>query len=106
WRSHERGVFAKHHFDINLGRMTITCPAGQVERISFGSTAQFSAETCASCWLRPLCTDSPAGRTVAIAADERMQKKLRLAIVKPEGRKRLRQRVTVEHRLAHHTRKQ
>jgi len=35
-----------------------------------------------------------------------LQKKLRLAIATPEGRARLRQRVMIEHRLAHHARKQ
>lgn len=41
-----------------------------------------------------------------IAKDERLQKRLRLAIATPDGRERLRQRVIIEHRLAHHARKQ
>jgi hypothetical protein len=108
WRAQDRGFFAKHHFDINLGRMTITCPAGHVEKIQLGTKAEFPAEVCAACKLRPLCTEAAIdrGRSVAIATDERLQKKLRLAIVKPQGRERLRQRVVAEHRLAHHARKQ
>jgi len=43
---------------------------------------------------------------VHIAKDQRLQKRPRLAIGTPDGRERLRQQVFVEHRLAHHARKQ
>jgi len=42
-----------------------------------------------------------AGRTVSIAHDERLQHRLRKLVASPKGRKRLRERVAVEHRLAH-----
>jgi hypothetical protein len=41
------------------------------------------------------------GRTVSIAADERLQKNLRVLKATAPGRSQLRQRVGVEHRLAH-----
>jgi hypothetical protein len=47
-----------------------------------------------------------AGRTVSIAHDERLQHRLRKLIATPKGRERLRERVAVEHRLAHLGRKQ
>jgi hypothetical protein len=47
-----------------------------------------------------------AGRTVSIAQDERLQHRLRKLIATPKGRERLRERVAVEHRLAHLGRKQ
>jgi Transposase DDE domain/Transposase domain (DUF772) len=106
WSNHHRGFFSKQHFDLDLDRKIITCPSGHTENVILGATVHFPAEICGQCSLRPLCTESNEGRSVAISKDEPLQHKLRLAIVKPEGRKRLRQRVAIEHRLAHHARKQ
>jgi len=108
WRPRAGDLFAKSDFKLDLGRFTITCPAGHAEKIQLGTTARFPAETCDACPLRAQCTDAAPerGRSVAIAADERLQKKLRLALATPSGRERLRERVTIEHRLAHHARKQ
>jgi len=41
-----------------------------------------------------------------VLADEPLQLQLRRAAATPEGRERLRERVNVEHRLAHHAQKQ
>ncbi|MCW5790266.1 MAG: hypothetical protein KIT72_07590 [Polyangiaceae bacterium] len=38
---------------------------------------------------------------MSIAEDERLQHRLRKLVATPKGRRRLRQRVVVEHRLAH-----
>ena len=46
------------------------------------------------------------GRTVSIAEDEQLQHRLRKLVATPRGRDRLRERVAVEHRLAHVGRKQ
>jgi hypothetical protein len=46
------------------------------------------------------------GRTVSIAEDEQLQARLRKLIATSAGRRRLRERVAVEHRLAHLGRKQ
>jgi hypothetical protein len=108
WLIREGERFSKNHFVTDLGRMTITCPANQSAKIKLGTTVHFPAETCRACKLRRVCTGSARdrGRSVHIAKDERLQKKLRLAIATPDGRERLRQRVIIEHRLAHHARKQ
>ena len=91
-----------------MRRLTITCPAGQTERFEAGSVVEFDPETCSRCSLRTQCTlASPtAGRTVNIARDERLQHRLRKLIATPTGRRRLRERVMIEHRLAHLSRKQ
>ena len=108
WHPRAGELFAKSDFKLDLGRFTITCPAGQTEKIHLGATAHFPAATCDACPMRARCTTSALGRgrSVSIAADELLQKKLRLAIATPDGRARLRQRVMIEHRLAHHARKQ
>lgn len=108
WRPPPGDLFAKSAFKLDLGRLTITCPAGKTEQIQFGTVTQFPAAACDPCPLRARCTDAAPGRgrTVTIAQDERLQKKLRLAIATPIGRERLRERTMIEHRLAHHARKQ
>jgi len=108
WRSKAGEFFPKSAFKLNLGRLTITCPAGHTKRIRLGTTARFPPKKCDACPQRKLCTNAAQGRgrAVNIAADEPLQKKLRQAIATPSGRERLRERVRIEHRLAHHGRKQ
>lgn len=108
WHPRAGKLFAKSDFKLDLDQLTITCPAGNTEKIRLGTVAYFPAEKCDTCSRRARCTASAAGRgrSISIAADEPLQQKLRLAIATPEGRARLRQRVMIEHRLAHHARKQ
>jgi hypothetical protein len=108
WRAQASELFAKSDFEINVGRLTITCPAGETEKIRLGTVVHFPAETCDVCPKRAACTNAAPGRGrgVTIAADELLQKKLRRAIATPTGRDVLRDRVMIEHRLAHHARKQ
>jgi Transposase DDE domain len=47
------------------------------------------------------CTTSPRGRSVQIHPDEALLAELRARQLTPAGRARLRQRVAVEHALAH-----
>jgi hypothetical protein len=108
WVARNGKLFAKSEFQIDMRARTIRCPAGEVERFEPGSVVEFDPETCARCPLRSLCTmASPAtGRTVSIAEDEQLQHRLRKLAASPKGRERLRERVAVEHRLAHVGRKQ
>jgi hypothetical protein len=103
WVPRNGSLFTKADFTINLRAMTITCPAGQVEPIDLGADIEFNPEACASCPQRAKCTTAApgSGRTVSIADDERLQHRLRKLVSTPEGRERLRERVAVEHRLAH-----
>jgi hypothetical protein len=100
--------FTKADFKINMRAMTITCPAGEVEPIDLGADVEFNPDACARCALRKECTTAAPGhgRTVSIADDEQLQHRLRKLVSTPRGRARIRERVPVEHRLAHLGRRQ
>lgn len=102
-RAHAAGLFSKSEFKIDLRTKLIRCPAGEVEPFEPGETVQFDPEVCGSCPLRSKCTQSTSGRgrTVSIAADESRQKRFRKLQSSSSGRERLRERVAVEHALAH-----
>jgi len=101
-RNGRKGFFGKADFKIDMRTKTITCPAGQVEPLEEGQVVAFDPEVCGGCPLRSKCTHSASGgRSVRIADDEQRQHRLRKLISKPSGRERLRDRVGIEHRLAH-----
>jgi hypothetical protein len=78
-----------------------------VQPIALGTVVRFDADVCAVCPLRRWCTAAAdKGRTVSIADDEQLRHRLRKLIVSPTRREKLRQRVCVEHRLAHVVAKQ
>jgi Transposase DDE domain/Transposase domain (DUF772) len=108
WVPRNGMLFTKADFKLDMRAMTITCPAGQTERIIPGAVVEFDPEVCARCPLRAQCTmaGEGVGRTVTIAEDERLQHRLRKLIASPQGRSRIRERVAIEHRLAHVGRKQ
>lgn len=108
WASHNGSAFTKAAFRFNMRDLTISCPAGEVEQIRFGSVVEFDPEVCDPCRLREKCSAATAGveRSVAIATNKRLQHKLRLLQASPRGRAKLRQRAAVEHRLAHLSRRQ
>jgi hypothetical protein len=101
-------AFTKAAFRLNMRDMTITCPAGEVEKIRPGMVVEFDPEACDQCPLRPQCTMAAQGhgRTVSIAGDEKLQQRLRKQIATRGGRERLRKRVGIEHRLAHISQRQ
>lgn len=103
WQFANRGRFAKADFDINIRDRTITCPEGQIRPFKLGDDVEFDSEICDVCPARSRCTTAArgTGRSVQIAASEPLQKRLRTLIASPRGRRRLRERVPVEHRLAH-----
>jgi len=102
------GYFDKSDFKIDLRAKTATCPAGQSIPITLGQVARFNPEKCAAYPLRIICTSAALGhgRTLSIAADEPLQRRLRNLSASRSGRASQRQRVTIEHRLAHHAQKQ
>jgi hypothetical protein len=108
WVARNKDAFPKAAFKINLRDLTITCPAGEEERIEFGSVTEFDPEACDHCELRAQCTAATpgTGRSVNIAEDERLQQRLRKRLATPRGRAKLRERVGVEHKLAHLVRRQ
>jgi transposase len=66
-----------------------------------GKTVQFPTEACQACPLRAQCTGSAHGRSVATHPDERLLEDLRERQQTAAGRAKLRERVGVEHTLAH-----
>ena len=108
WVARNGKLFAKSAFDLNMRDRTITCPAGETERFTTGSTVEFEADACDRCAIRGRCTDTSLGhgRTVSIADNEPLQHRLRKLTQTARGRARLRERVPVEHRLAHVSRRQ
>lgn len=97
------GLFGKRDFKVNVRDGTITCPAGEIEPFSPGEVVHFDPEACGPCCLRASCTQAATGkgRSVTMGDDERLQKKLRTLQHTRAGREALRERVGVEHRLAH-----
>jgi hypothetical protein len=108
WVPRNGQLFTKGDFKINMRDMTITCPAGEVEQIDLGADVEFDAQACDRCTLRAQCTTAGPGkgRSVTIADNERLQHRLRKLVATSRGRARLRERVPVEHSLAHIGRRQ
>jgi hypothetical protein len=95
------GRFAKPAFTIDFAQHTLTCPNSIQLPFTPGGKVQFPAQTCQACPLRLGCTTSSRGRSVQIHPDERLLVELRARQQTPSGRARLRERVQVEHALAH-----
>lgn len=109
WLRRNGELFAKADFDIDLGNRTITCPAGlQTLKFTLGHNVKFSATICDTCPVRTECTEAKkgVGRTICIADDEPLQKKLIKLQRTTAGRAQLRRRTGIEHRLAQVTRRQ
>ncbi len=93
--------FPKTAFQLDWERQLIRCPAEQELPFVPGEVVQFPAEVCAACPLREQCTASPNGRSVSMHPDEPLLWELRQRQLTPLGRAKLRERVAVEHALAH-----
>ena len=102
WRVRNTGGrFAKDQFTLDFAAGQLTCPAGVSMPFEPGKTVRFPAGTCAACPLRARCTTSSHGRSVSVHPDEALLAELRQRQQTPEGRVKLRERVAVEHALAH-----
>jgi hypothetical protein len=102
WRVRNTGGrFAKDQFSLDFAAGQLTCPAGVSMPFQAGRTVRFPKDTCAACPLRARCTASSAGRSVSIHPDEALLTELRHRQQTPQGREELRERVQVEHALAH-----
>jgi len=108
WKSHNGRQFPKSAFTLNLRDRTIACPNGQVQPITFGTTVEFDPDICDHCTRRRQCTTAElgSGRTVAIAENEGLQQRLRKQLQTSAGRAALRERTTIEHKLAHISQRQ
>lgn len=95
------GLYAKTAFTLDWEQQTICCPNGIVIPFQLGKSVRFPKDTCATCPLQAQCTTSPHGRHVSIHPDEPFLQELRQRQATSQGRAQLRQRVAVEHTLAH-----
>jgi DDE family transposase/transposase-like protein DUF772 len=102
WRvRNAAGHYAKTGFALNFTTRQLTCPAGVTMAFEPGTTVHFPKGTCAACPRRTRCTTSSNGRSVSIHPDEALLAELREHQATPAGRAQLRERVKVEHALAH-----
>ena len=104
-----KGRFSKDRFAVNLDAGTVTCPAGQtaviVPAARGGGRASFRP-WCATCPLRPACTASRRGRTIAIHPHEAVLQRARAAQRDPAWQQRYRaDRPIVERKVSHFTRR-
>lgn len=103
WPVRNGSRFPKTAFTLDWPRQRIRCPAQVELPFTPGGTVHFPAAVCATCPLRERCTASTRGRgrSVSIHRDERFLAELRTHQHTSAGRAKLRERVAVEHTLAH-----
>jgi len=101
WPVHNGTRFLKTVFALDWDQQRIRCPNQYEMPFEPGETVHFPAEVCADCPLRERCTSSPHGRSVSIHPEEALLSELRERQLTPAGRTKLRERVAVEHTLAH-----
>jgi hypothetical protein len=99
WPVVNNGFFTKLDFHLQLRRGRVECPAGATARIDASGQARFAPTDCADCALKAKCTSAPV-RSITVHPQEALMIKLRNSASTKAGRKQLRQRVGVEHRLA------
>ncbi len=101
WPVRQGARFAKTAFHLDWERSVLTCPQGEEMPFVPGGIVHFPAATCTACPVRDRCTASPQGRSVSVHRDERLLEELRERQQTAAGRAALRERVQVEHTLAH-----
>ena len=101
WRVRNGEKFDKTAFVLDWEKQLIRCPNGVSVSFMEGKMVQFPRDKCDICPLRSQCTTNSKGRTVSIHPDESLLEELRERQKTPSGRSKLRERVKVEHSLAH-----
>jgi hypothetical protein len=101
WPVRQGKCFHKQTFVLDWERQLIRCPAQQEMPFVPGGVVHFPKDTCARCPLKAQCTTSAKGRSASIHPDEALLIELRQRQQTPQGRAKLRERVAVEHALAH-----
>jgi hypothetical protein len=101
WPVRKGKHFHKQAFALDWEQQIIRCPAEQEMPFVPGGVVHFPKEICVQCPLQTQCTPSAKGRSVSIHPDEALLIELRQRQQTPQGRAQLRERVAVEHTLAH-----
>jgi hypothetical protein len=93
--------FPKTAFHLDWEQQMLVCPQSVAMPFEPGGLVRFPKAICAACPLRERCTNSTRGRSVSIHPDERLLWEFRQRQLTTLGRAKLRERVAVEHTLAH-----
>jgi hypothetical protein len=101
WEVHNGPAFTKTAFYLDWEAGTIRCPNNITLPFVAGGRVQFPPAECGVCPVRGNCTESTRGRSVTIHPEEQLLGELRERQGTAAGRADLRQRVGVEHSLAH-----
>ena len=101
WRVRHGKYFEKTAFNLDWSNHLIRCPNGISIPFIEGKTVRFPQKECQACPLHSQCTASPKSRTISIHPDESLFQELRQRQTTASGRQQLRERVRVEHTLAH-----
>jgi len=101
WKVQNGQFFDKNSFVLDWDNSLIHCPNGISLPFHEGDVVRFPKHECLACPLRSQCTTSKNGRTISIHPDESLLVELRERQTSEAGRAQLRERVSVEHTLAH-----
>jgi DDE family transposase/transposase-like protein DUF772 len=101
WPVRQGPYCPKSAFQLDGERHELRCPGGESLPLTPGEVGKFPAATCARCALRDRCPSSASGRSISMHPDEAWLQELRERQSTPQGRAQLRERVAVEHALAH-----
>jgi hypothetical protein len=101
WKVRNGQLFEKNAFVLDWENYLIRCPNGVSLPFHEGAVVHFPKDKCDACPLRSQCTTSKHGRSISIHPDESLLAELRERQTTATGRAKLRERVSVEHTLAH-----
>jgi transposase len=101
WPVQQGPYFPKTAFTLDWHQHVLHGPGSVTMPCKPGGMGKFPAATCAHCPLRSRCTTSASGRSVSMHPDEALVQELRERQQTPQGRAKWRERVAVEHALAH-----
>lgn len=101
WKVRNGKFFDKNAFVLDWEHHFIRCPNGVSLPFNEGTVVRFPKQKCQTCPLRSQCTQSKQGRSISIHPDESLLVELRERQTTRSGREKLRERVSVEHSLAH-----
>jgi hypothetical protein len=101
WKVKNGNFFDKNAEVLDWDSHFIRCPNGVSLPFTEGTVVRFPKQECDTCPLRFQCTQSKHGRSISIHADESLLAELRERQTTESGRAKLRERVSVEHTLAH-----